>query len=144
MLFRSFWRFTTVSQDGVGRMISRDLDSLLNWREKAAVDDWVASGMAFHVMRDNPSHDTPILGGMWGCAGGLLPMDEMVDRWMASVPDSCKHGSDQLFLSKEVWPIVRTRAISHGLHGTQFPCAICRPFPGHAPIPFKFVGETVL
>mgnify|MGYP006292180853 FL=1 len=44
----------------------RDADSVLNIRERAAVDDWLASGAAFHVMRDHPVHCDLMLAGMGG------------------------------------------------------------------------------
>ena len=45
---------------------SRDLDSKLNKRERAAVDEWLATNHTYHVMRDNKHHGTAILGGMFG------------------------------------------------------------------------------
>ena len=47
--------------------VSRDLDSRLNERELAAVQEWLDSSKEFHFMRDHPQHDTTILGCGWGC-----------------------------------------------------------------------------
>ena len=60
------WRFLPVLDPQVDVMVSRDLDSRLTTREQAAVQEWLHTGLAFHVMRDNPMHGTEILGGMWG------------------------------------------------------------------------------
>ena len=65
-LFGMLWRFLPVLDPSVDLMVSRDLDSRLTTREQAAVQEWIDSGLAFHVMRDNPEHGTEILGGMWG------------------------------------------------------------------------------
>jgi hypothetical protein len=46
--------------------LSRDLDSRLTGREVAAVSEWLATGRAFHFMRDHPDHGTTILGSGWG------------------------------------------------------------------------------
>ena len=46
----------------VSHMVSRDLDSLLNDREGAAVQEWLKSDKAFHFMRDHPAHGIEILG----------------------------------------------------------------------------------
>ena len=43
---------------------SRDVDSLLIEREKESVDVWLQDKTLFHIMRDNPHHNTQILGGM--------------------------------------------------------------------------------
>jgi len=65
-----FWRFFAAENADI--MISRDTDSRLSLRERAAVDEWLASDKNFHIMRDHPYHKTEILGGMWGCRNGLL------------------------------------------------------------------------
>ena len=67
-----FWRFYAASDQNVSVMISRDTDSRLTKREKAAVDEWLASDKDFHIMRDHPQHATEILGGMWGVRNRLL------------------------------------------------------------------------
>ena len=60
-----FNRFLPASESDVEVMLSRDCDSRLNIREKAAVDEWLRSYFAFHILRDHPWHSTEILGGMW-------------------------------------------------------------------------------
>ena len=65
-VFGMLWRFLPVLDPTVDLMVSRDLDSRLTTREQTAVEDWLNTGLAFHVMRDNPHHGTEILGGMWG------------------------------------------------------------------------------
>ena len=65
-VFGMLWRFLPVLDPSVDVMVSRDLDSRLTTREQAAVQEWINTGLAFHVMRDNPFHGTEILGGMWG------------------------------------------------------------------------------
>lgn len=52
----------------VGIWISRDLDSIVTFREKAAVDDWLANYMdkELHIMSDHSSHHWTIPGGMFG------------------------------------------------------------------------------
>ena len=61
-----YGRYLPLLDPTVDLMVSRDLDSRLTTREQAAVEDWLNTGLAFHVMRDNPHHGTEILGGMWG------------------------------------------------------------------------------
>ena len=66
-----FWRFKPAASSDI-IMISRDTDSRLSYREKAAVDEWLTSDKDFHIMRDHPYHATEILGGMWGARNGIL------------------------------------------------------------------------
>lgn len=48
--------------------ISRDLDSIVTFREKAAVDDWLMNypDKELHIMSDHTSHIWTIPGGMFG------------------------------------------------------------------------------
>ena len=67
------WRFQVANDPAVGRFLVRDCDSVVNQREVAAVQQWLASECWFHVMRDWWSHTDPILAGMWGGIAGVLP-----------------------------------------------------------------------
>src|SRR5262245_13643537 len=70
-----FWRFMTAGRPDAEYTIFRDADSRLNVREKAAVDEWIASGKGAHVMRDHPDHSIwPMLGGMWGLKKDAVPL----------------------------------------------------------------------
>ena len=82
------WRFLPVLDPSVDLMVSRDLDSRLTTREQAAVQEWIDTGLAFHVMRDNPQHGTEILGGMWGARmdSGLRPqLDKAMSELLNNV-----------------------------------------------------------
>ncbi len=105
-----FWRFLAASDSSVDIMLSRDCDSRLWHREKLAVDEWLASGKQFHIMRDHPYHGVPILGGMWGTRNPLLSnMTELIknydkgDFWQV----------DQNFLASVVYPIVKEKSFVH-------------------------------
>ncbi|KAK8405419.1 hypothetical protein O3P69_001755 [Scylla paramamosain] len=50
-----------------------DVDSRVSQREVAAVEEWLASRKMFHVMRDHPSHNVPVLGGMWDARWDINP-----------------------------------------------------------------------
>ena len=77
-----FWRFLPASERDVEVMLSRDCDSRLNSREKAAVDEWMKSYKSFHIRRDHPWHGTQILGGMWGVKYPKLKrMKEMIEEY---------------------------------------------------------------
>jgi hypothetical protein len=132
-----FWRFLPAADPAFEHVIVRDADSRLNVREKAAVDAWIASGRPFHVMRDHPQHrHTPMLAGMWGCRGGVLP--DMPDRIARFARGVVKH-TDTTFLREEIWPLVKDRALVH----TSVPEPLGGdPFPPHSPFD-GFVGEIV-
>ena len=125
-----FWRF--FAADSQETMISRDVDSRLSYREKAAVDEWLASDKDFHIMRDHPYHAIPILGGMWGARNGIL-------KGIKDVIHDYSKGNhwqvDQEFLKDAIYPIVKDRAYVHD------------PFFENKPFPFPrnekhFVGQA--
>jgi len=135
----SFWRLLAAGdmrQDVQDVVIVRDADSLLNYREKAAVDEWIASEAELHVMRDHPLHaPTPILAGMCGFRGRIR-MSEKIARWS----DVVSFGEDQRFLATEIWPKFRRNACVHS--SCRQPLG-GRPFPAHAPYD-GFVGEVMV
>lgn len=50
------WRFLPALDETVAIMASRDLDSPLTPRERAAMDEWLSSNLSFHFMRDHQHH----------------------------------------------------------------------------------------
>lgn len=123
------WRFTV--SDNVARFCARDIDSRLSMREKHAVDEWIASGKKFHVMRDHPSHSTYALsGGMW-CAS-----DEgmrQIQRVLKGIPSGNQYMQDMDWLNANVWPIARQSVLQHDSFS-------CDKFGGGLPFPTPRVG----
>ena len=115
-----YWRFEPASESGVDAMISRDVDSRLNEREKAAVDEWLKSDKGFHIMRDHPWHRYPILGGMWGCKKDVIPnIKDLINN--SNKRDS--YGTDYEFLAEVVMPLIKSNAMIHDgfYEGKPFP-----------------------
>jgi hypothetical protein len=133
-----FWRFLAAGEPGVERVIFRDADSRLNHREKAAVDEWIAEGTGFHVMRDHADHaQWPILGGMFGVRGGVLPdIRQRIERW----PRRTEKLDDMRFLAHEIWPLAIRSMTHHSSVPTPHPHA--KPYPPHEPVE-GFVGAIV-
>ena len=68
-----FWRLFVAFDPSVKRYIIRNTDSVLSWRERAAVDEWIASGKDFHIMRDHPNHSKfTVPDGLWGSTHGAI------------------------------------------------------------------------
>ena len=127
-----FWRFYAAVDPEVDVMISRDTDSRLSEREKAAVDDWMNSGKGFHIMRDHPYHRTEILGGMFGIKKNtinnlydLLENYNKGDFWQA----------DQNFLREKVYPLIYNNSKVHD------PFFENKPFPTNRKN-YEFIGEV--
>jgi protein O-GlcNAc transferase len=110
-----FWRFGG-AKDAVKKsdvMICRDVDSLLNIRDKACVDEWLNSDKDFHIVRDNCAHGTKIMGGIWGVRNGLLSnIKELIDNYSRKDSNNRKN-IDQEFLRDIIYPRVINNALVH-------------------------------
>lgn len=105
------WRLLVTVDPTVDRYIIRDCDGRLDWSERRAVDDWIASNKSFHVIR-NHHHDKQMPSGKWGGVRGALPN---IRRWMEE--DNQRRDIDSvandpyelglIFLYRHVWPIAK-------------------------------------
>ncbi len=109
------WRFLVEDDRDVDLYLVRDADSVMNMRERAAVEDWLASGRPYHVMRDSPKHCELILAGMWGAhRGNLSPMGKSLTAYAKANANRLNDRAlDQKFLCDHVWPLIRRDALVH-------------------------------
>ena len=123
-----FWRFLAADDPAVRRVLFRDCDSLLNERERDAVDAWTSSNRTAHLMRDHALHCELILAGMWGAlAPGLPLLGEAIQHWQAANQHPLNaRVQDQIFLRHVVWPIVRA---DHLAHDSTYRVVGSEPFP---------------
>ena len=131
-------RFLAADDPAVAVYLVRDCDSLINAREAAAVGEWLDRGKAIHAMRDWWTHTDPMLAGMWGGLGGVLPpLEPMIEDYKAGVLETPNW--DQWFLRDRIWPGVRDVAL---VHDRLFATEGARPFPGPAPAGNLHVGQN--
>lgn len=131
-------RFLAADDPAVAVYLVRDCDSLINAREAVAVGEWLDSGKAIHAMRDWWTHTDPMLAGMWGGLGGVLPpLEPMIEDYKAGVLETPNW--DQWFLRDRIWPGVRDVAL---VHDRLFATEGARPFPGPAPAGNLHVGQN--
>lgn len=110
--FGLFWRFFVAEDPLVDRYLIRDCDCVLNCKERVAVDEWIASGKHFHIMRDYASHTELIHAGLWGGVRGAIPNlgDLIVDYYDNN---SKERTIDQRFLRHYIWPFVKESNLCH-------------------------------
>lgn len=136
-------RFKAAEDREHTHFLIRDADSRLSRRERLAVDEWLASGADFHIIRDHPGHSPCIGGGLWGGKCGLLPMSDLISAWRGPKGPGARdsiYNHDQLFLRDSIWPLIKDRHFAHDLCYRHI-------FPGAHPFPatfddLRFVGEV--
>jgi len=101
-------------------MIVRDADSRINEREAHAVNEWIESGLGFHIMRDHKNHKARMLGGMWGLRTAAMPeLQSQLDLWTrcSAITGDNKRGpywkEDMRFLKEVVWPVAKNNHMAH-------------------------------
>ena len=138
--FGTFWRFLVADDREIDRYVVRDADSVINTRERVAVDEWIASGRHFHVMRDEARQSELVLAGMWGgVRGALAPMRAAMAAF-ASDPRMLRgRTADQEFLREVVWPTIRQSVL---VHDSQFAFGERRDFPAVGGLlPGRSIGD---
>lgn len=109
-----FWRFLVIADPTVKRFLIRDADSLLGYRERAAVDEWLHSDAWFHVMRDFYPHCELILAGMWGgCTGVFSNIHAQMITFIESHQQNIQRALDQDYLGQCIWPTISQSLLSH-------------------------------
>eukprot|EP00933_Yihiella_yeosuensis_P025109 TRINITY_DN1948_c0_g1_i1.p1 TRINITY_DN1948_c0_g1~~TRINITY_DN1948_c0_g1_i1.p1 ORF type:complete len:337 (+),score=61.36 TRINITY_DN1948_c0_g1_i1:60-1070(+) len=131
-----FWRFFATNDETVDRIMVRDIDSVVNLRERATVNEWIKSGKKWHIIYDHPMHrGWPIVGGEWGVMKlkgekSAIPAEKIeipckkgqLSRYMGA------KGGDQDFLRDAVWPLVGSNYLEHSSYN-------CHPGPNWKPVP---------
>jgi len=136
-----FWRFAAASDPYVSVMLSRDTDSRVSERESLAVEEWLNSDKDFHIMRDHPYHEMPIMGGMWGARNEVVTDIEVL---MNKFQGADAYGVDQNFLAEHIYPHVKHLSLVHddyyGIYNRRCVDDAVKRFPEERKV-LDFVGQ---
>lgn len=121
----TLWRYDALLDTEYDFYLFRDTDSRPIARERAAVDEWLASDCAFHIMRDHPYHCVPMMAGLWGVKGPKAPL---LNKFFQIRHSRAFYQVDQMFLKATVWRWARTDVMSHVDCDHKFNLPF-RPFP---------------
>ena len=141
-----FWRFFTADDPSVSAFISRDTDSVVNSREKAAVDDWLISTSQFHTMHDHSEgHWSDVMGGMWGLKLPInFSMIKRIDDHVKLKKYKFNYNDDQAFLCEKILPLFKSSWLDHHNkpQSSKFDSSV--KFPNHPKLDYGgFVGDRV-
>lgn len=105
------------------RVLCRDTDSLLSYRERQAVEYWQRSPKMAHAITDSVSHSVTLMGGMIGfCSGPFRDRTGANNLGQLLLPaaggiDFTRKGADQDFLNRYVLPKVADSITEHFVLG---------------------------
>lgn len=133
----TLWRFQSLHTRGYAYYLFRDTDSRPILRERAAVAEWLASDRTYHVMRDHPYHNVPMMAGLWGVKA---PVANRIARLFPVKPTRSYYQVDQQFLRAVVWRAAKHIVMSHSGCGHSFGEETV-PFPVEGDPSEGFVGE---
>lgn len=133
----TFWRFSVAHKPDATVVLFRDVDCLLNTREKAAVDAWLESDYAVHSMHEHdPEHIQPLQAGLLGLKSTIIPYFAQMARCYP-YKDVLHH--DQVFLQDIIYPEVKDKTLHHSSIKLEYECV---PFPDVKLPNGGFVGQT--
>lgn len=113
-----FWRFYVMDDPNVTYFLIRDADSILSYREKMAVEEWIDSGKWCHTMHDSKDHVELILAGMWGgCTGVIQNIEQRILEFIRSKRYMSLNVIDQHFLRFCIWSTVKQSVLIHDSQG---------------------------
>ncbi len=136
-----FWRFLALKDPNVDIVLSRDCDSRFSQREVDAVNEWLDSDKDFHIMRDHPHHQVPILTGMWGARNKVLKnIGGYLSDWTQWPHKGRYQAEDQDFLGQIIYPLIKDKSLEHSEFGINYGGEIkCFPSSRND---YEFIGDV--
>jgi len=107
-------RFYTIDNPEVDVMFVRDADSLLNFKDRWAIQRFLGkTEFVAHTIRDHKEHGSNLMGGLWGIRKSAgLNIQEQYQMYLDS-PVDMGVAHDQNFLSSKIYPLIRSRLLVH-------------------------------
>lgn len=128
-------RFFAIDEPGVEVMMVRDADSRIHWKDRWAIRHFLRSPYLAHTIRDNPVHNAPLMGGLWGLRkeSGINVTEEYQVFLKEKETFGWQH--DQGFLLNRIYPKVLPLLLVH--------CTVKMGLPGEHvhEFPFKWTND---
>lgn len=130
-------RFFAIDDPAVDVAFFRDADSRIHWKDRWAINDFLASGRAVHIIRDHKDHGSWIPAGLWGIRKGVFAtsLQTTFQEWQPVYAghglknDPTGFGIDQNFLGRVIYPALRPLALVHYSNGQLFEGEDGKEFP---------------
>lgn len=102
-------RFLAITENNI--VIVRDCDSIVSYREKMMVLEFLNSKKKLHIIRDHPNHKEYIMAGMFGFNKSGIDMKKII--YESKIKDNPNYTVDQVFLAKCVYPLFKNDMLIH-------------------------------
>ena len=103
------WRFQALADQDFDVVLSRDADARLTHRERIAHEEFLASGLDFHIMKDHPTgHNYKISAGMFAARTRAIPADLHETEAAKNY-----YTQDQDWLAAYIWPLIKDSTLIH-------------------------------
>jgi hypothetical protein len=103
------WRFQALADQDFDVVLSRDADARLTHRERIAHEEFLASGLDFHIMKDHPTgHNYQISAGMFAARTRAIPADLHETEAARNY-----YTQDQDWLAAYIWPLIKDSSLIH-------------------------------
>lgn len=105
-----FFRFLAIKEDNI--VFLRDCDSIVSYREKMMMIDFLNSKKRLHIIRDHPNHKEHIMAGLFGFnCSGISNIEEIINN--SNLKDLNQYNVDQFFLSKFIYLKYKNNMLIH-------------------------------
>lgn len=107
-------RFFAIDEPGVDLMMVRDADSRVHWKDRWAINQFLASpDFTAHAIRDSRAHGIELCGGLWGVRKSAVLSIRALYTEFCSMSVVSKAAHDQDFLIYMVYPRIASRLLIH-------------------------------
>lgn len=124
-------RFYAIDEPDVDLMMVRDADSRIHWKDRWAIQAFVASPQyVAHTIRDNIVHTAHMMGGLWGLRKSAgINLHEVYASYKEDASLGHRLAHDQNFLSDVIYPRVKSQMLVHYSNGRKIPGEHAVEFP---------------
>lgn len=106
-------RYYPILNDKYDATIVRDTDSIISDREVELINTWLNSSYDFHIIRDHPLHNMPIMGGLFGIKKSLYGLFRRKYFNHFQNYERLDYNGDQLFLAHCLYLNIIDSALIH-------------------------------
>ena len=124
-------RFYAIDEPGVELMMVRDADSRIHWKDRWAIQQFLAAPQFIaHTIRDNIQHTAHMMGGLWGLRKSSgLNIHQLYEQYREDASLGRRLAHDQNFLTDAIYPLVKPRLLVHYSNGRMMTGEAAAEFP---------------